>query len=69
MMFPIEFWNISLLFALISIVLLITSELLSSRYSNITIFLDRKKMKYTAFTTSIIFLATVVIRLGSIIIS
>jgi len=69
MMFPLGFWDISLLLATTAIILLITSELLSPHYGKINILINKKKLKNTAITVSILFLITVAIRIISIIIS
>jgi hypothetical protein len=69
MTFPLGFWDISLLLAITAIILLITSELLSAYYGKINILINRKKLKNTSILFSVLFLATVAIRILSIIIS
>jgi len=69
MTFPLGFWDISLLLAITAIILLITSELLSAYYGKINILINRKKLKNTSILFSVLFLATVAIRIISIIIS
>jgi len=69
MSFPLNFWDISLLLAITAIILLITSEMLSPYHGKINIRIDRKKLKNAAFAVSILFLATVAIRIISIIIA
>lgn len=69
MIFPLNFWDISLLTAITAIILLITSELLSPYYGKVNIFIDKKRLKNAAILFSIIFLATVAIRIISIILS
>jgi len=69
MTFPLGFWDISLLLAITAIILLITSELLSAYYGKINILINRKKLKNTSILFSALFLATVAIRIISIIIS
>ena len=69
MTFPIGFWDISLLLAITAIILLITSELVSPHYGKTNILINKKKLKNTAITVSILFLITVAIRIISIIIS
>jgi len=69
MTFPLGFWDISLLLAITGIVLLITSELLSIQYGRTNLRLNRKRLKNAAITTSILFLATVAIRIITIIIN
>jgi len=68
MTFPLGFWDISLLLAVMAIILLITSELLSPYYGKINIRINRKRLKNAALATSALFLATVVIRIAGIII-
>jgi hypothetical protein len=69
MSFPLNFWDISLLLAITAIILLITSEMLSPYHGKINIRINRKKLKNAAFAVSILFLATVAIRIISIIIA
>jgi hypothetical protein len=69
MTFPLGFWDISLLLAITAIILLITSELLSAYYGKINILINRKKLKNTSILFSALFLATVAIRIISIIAS
>jgi len=69
MSFPLNFWDISLLLAIAAIILLITSEMLSPYHGKINIRINRKKLKNAAFAVSILFLATVAIRIISIIIA
>jgi len=69
MSFPLNFWDISLLLAITAIILLITSEMLSPYHGKINIRVNRKKLKNAAFAVSILFLATVAIRIISIIIA
>ena len=66
MMFPLGFWDISLLTAITAIILLITSELLSPQYGKVNIKTNKKRLKNAAITLSIMFLATVAIRVISI---
>lgn len=67
--FPLSFWDISLLLAVTSIILLVTSELLSPYYGKTSLKINKKRLKKTALTTSILFLITVAIRIVSIIIA
>ena len=63
MSFPLTFWDISLWLAITAIILLITTEMLSPHYGKINIHINRKKLKNAAFAVSILFLATVAIRI------
>jgi hypothetical protein len=69
MTFPLGFWDVSLLLAITAIILLITSELLSPHYGKINILINKKKLKNTAITVSILFLITVAIRIVTIILN
>jgi len=69
MQFPLGFWDISLLLAITAIILLVTSELLSPYYGKTGIQINKKRLKNTALAFSILFLATVAIRIISIIIA
>jgi hypothetical protein len=69
MNFPLNFWDISLLLAITAIILLITSEMLSSYYGKINILINKKKLKNAATATSILFLITVAIRIVNIILT
>ena len=67
MTLPIDFGSISLLLAIMSIVLLVTSEILSSRISYVNVQLDKKRLRNAAIATSMLFLITIGIRMVSII--
>jgi len=67
--FPLTFWDISLLLAVTAIILLVTSELLSPYYGKTSLKINKKKLRNAAITTSILFLATVGIRIITIILN
>jgi hypothetical protein len=69
MMFPLNLWDISLLLAITAIILLITSELLSSHYGKANILINKKRLRNTAITVSTLFLITVAIRIAGIILN
>ena len=69
MTFPLGFWDVSLLVAITAIILLITSELLSTYYGKVNILVNKKKLRNVAMGASILFLATVAIRIVSIILN
>jgi len=69
MMFPLGLWDISLLLAVTAITLLVASELLSVYYGKINIKINRKKLRNTSLVFSIMFLATVAIRVASLILN
>lgn len=67
--FPLTFWDTSLWLAVTAIILLITSELISPYYGRTNLLINKKRLKNAALTVSILFLATVAIRIANIIIS
>ncbi len=67
--FPLGISDISLLFALTAIALLITSELLSPHYGKVNLKISRKRLRNSALTFSVLFLTTVAIRVVSIILN
>ena len=67
--FPLGIWDISLLFALTAIVLLITSELLNSYQGKVNLKISRKRLRNSALTFSVLFLTTIAIRIVSIILN
>ncbi len=69
MRFPLDFWDISLLLAITSIILLITSELLSPYYGKVNILVNKKRLKNAALIFSLLFLTTVALRIASIILN
>jgi len=66
MSFPLEFWDLSLWLAFIATILLTTSELVSSYYGNIHIYINKKRLRNVALAVSTLFLATVAIRIINI---
>jgi hypothetical protein len=69
MNFPLGIWDISLLLAMCAVVLLVTSELLSPHYGRTGIKINRNKLKNTAIAFSILFLATVALKIVNILIN
>lgn len=65
--FPLSLLDTSLVLAVTAIVLLVTSEILSPYYGTVNLKINKKKLRNAALTTSILFLATVAIRIGTII--
>ena len=63
MNFPLGFWDVSLLFAVTAIVLLITSELLSPYYVKVNLKINRTRLKNSALLFSSLFLVTVAMRI------
>ncbi len=69
MIFPLSFWDISLLLAITAIVMLISSEMLSTYYGKVSVFINKRKLKNAATVVSTLFLATVAIRILGIVLS
>lgn len=65
--FPLSLWDASLVLAVTAIVILITSEILSPYYGASNLKINKKRLKNAALATSLIFLVTVAIRIGTII--
>lgn len=63
MVFPLSFWDISLWIAVIAIILLVTSELISPYYGRTNLFINRKRLQNVALIFSILFLITVAVRI------
>ena len=66
---PLDFWNVSLWFAVTAIILLITAQLASAYDGNATILINQKKLKNTAIVMGMLFLITVAIRIYGLIAS
>jgi hypothetical protein len=56
---PLDFWNLSLWFAVTSIILLITVQLASAYDGDATLFIDQKKLRTAAIAIGMLFLAMV----------
>jgi hypothetical protein len=69
LIFPLDFWDISLLTAILAIILLITSEMLSPYYGKVNIPIDKKRLKRSSIAFSVIFLGTVAVRIVEILLS
>ena len=67
MSFPLNLWDVNLLVAIISILLLSTSEFISISHGKINILIDKKRLRKAAILASIVFLITVAIRITTII--
>ena len=65
--FPIDFVDLIILFAMTSITLLVTSELVSSYRGKISILINRKKLRRASIAFSILFLVTISIKIYSVI--
>jgi len=67
--FPLGLWDLSLWLAITAIILLITSELLSPYYGRINVYINRKRLRNAALAVSILFMATVVVKIMEIILT
>jgi hypothetical protein len=68
MQFPLGFWDLSLWTAVVAIILLITSELLSPYYGRTGIVINRRRLRFAALLVAFVFLSTVVYRVYEIVI-
>ncbi|MHA2009436.1 MAG: hypothetical protein ACXACB_11910 [Promethearchaeota archaeon] len=59
MIIPLDLGELSVLYAVTAIILLVTSELLSPYHRRINVLINRKKLKRAAIVFSLLFLATV----------
>jgi hypothetical protein len=64
---PLGFWGLSLWTAIIAIILLVTSELLSPHYGRTGIIINRHRLRIAAMILAFIFLGTVAFRIYEII--
>ena len=69
MQFPLGFYDISLWLAISAIILLATSELVSPNYGQISLLIEKRRLRTVALTLGILFLSTVAIRIYQIIIT
>ena len=69
MQLPLDFYNLSLWFAVTGLILFITAQLVSAYDGNATIFIDQGKLKNTAIVIGVLFLVTVAMRIYGIVTS
>lgn len=67
MAFPLGLWDLSLWTAIIAIMLLVTSELLSPYYGRTGLLIDKRRLRMVAIIVALIFLATVAYRIYEIV--
>jgi len=67
MQFPLTFWDISLLLAFISIILLVTAELTSPYHGLTNLLINRKRLRRVALIMGVFFMVTAAIRIVGII--
>lgn len=63
MQFPLTFWDISLWLAYMAIVLLITSEMVSSHFEKEFLVIERKPLRIGALIFGILFMFTVLMHI------
>jgi hypothetical protein len=68
MMFPLNLDDICILIAVIAIILLVSSEMLSSYYGNVNILIDKKKLKNATVSVVITLLLTLAVRMVTMLI-
>ena len=69
MPFPLNLSDISLLLAVESIVLLVTSELISPYYGAANLKISKKRLRNAAIAMSVLFLVTVAVRITGILLN
>jgi hypothetical protein len=66
-LFPLGFWDLSLWLAAVAIILLATSGMLSQIQGGTKICINKKRLKNVSIIASLFFLATVIVRIITII--
>ena len=64
--FPLSLWDVTQWLAIIAIILLITSEVISSYHGKINLLISKKRLQYVAMVISALFLIMVAIRIATI---
>jgi len=67
MAFPLGLWDLSLWTAIMAIILLATSELLSPSYGRTRLMINRRRLRIVALIVAFVFLATVTYRIYDIV--
>jgi hypothetical protein len=67
--FPLNFSDISLFLAVMTIILLVSLEMISSYRGKINILISKKKLKNSAVALTLIFLITATMRIISIVLT
>ena len=66
---PLSLWDFNLWLAITAIILLVTLELTSPHYRKTNLLIDWRRFRNVAFTVSLLFLVTVIIRICMLIIA
>jgi hypothetical protein len=69
MNFPLTFWDVSLWLAITAIILLATSELLSTHKGEISVLIEKNRLRKVALIVGVLFILTVFIRFYEILAS
>ncbi len=69
MIFPLDLGELSILYAVTAMILLVTSEFLSSYNRKNNLLINRKKLKRVAIIFSILFIVTVALRIYEIVLT
>jgi len=67
MQFPMSFWDFDLWLAVVSIIFLATTEIVSSYYGEATIFIEKNRLRTAALILGLLFIFTVALRVYEII--
>ena len=70
MRFPLDLWgitSISSMFALVALVLIVTSEVLIPFFDKPNMLIDKKKLRASGLTFTILFLSTIAVRIVNVI--
>jgi hypothetical protein len=67
--FPLGIWDISLLLAFTAIILLITSALLGTYHGTVNLKIDRRRLRNIGLLFSSLFLATMVMKILTILLN
>ena len=69
MNFPLNFGDISLLLAVLAVILVVTSEIISPYYGRLTMLISREKLRKVSLVFFVLFLATLIIRVFEVVLS
>ena len=69
MNFPLNFGDISLLLAVLAVILVVTSGIISPYYGRLTMLISREKLRKVSLVFFVLFLATLIIRVFEVVLS
>jgi len=64
---PLSFWDFSLWLAVVAIIFLATTEIISSYYGEATIFIEKKRLRTAALILALLYIFIVALRVYEII--